>query len=151
MSAISLSGDDSVVINNQVLSDFADGNVVELTFPNDIAQLKVGKNQNAIYGFNATGQMAEVKLRLIRGSKDDQFMNSLLIEQNSNFAGFPLMIGTFVKKLGDGAANITSDTYILSGGIFQKQVEALSNVEGETTQSVSIYMMKFAQAPRAIT
>jgi len=151
MALAALSGNDTVIVNNRVFSDFADGNIVELTFPSDIAQVKTGKNGNSIYGLNTTGQQCEVKVRLIRGSSDDQFLNNLLVNQQQNFAGFSLMIGEFIKKIGDGAGNITSDTYILSGGIFQKQVEATSNVEGDSAQSVSVYMMKFSNSPRAIT
>lgn len=151
MAAVAMSGNDTVIINNRNFTDFGEGNVVELTYPSDIAQVKTGKNGNSIYGLNTTGQQCELKIRLIRASSDDQFLNNLLVQQQSNFAGFPLMIGQFIKKIGDGAGNITSDTYILSGGIFNKQVEAKSNVEGDAEQSESIYMMKFSNAPRAIT
>lgn len=151
MPIVSLSGNDTIQINNQVLQGLADQNVVELTFPNEIAQVKTGKNGNSIYGFNTTGQQCEVKVRTVRGSSDDQFLNNLLIQQQNNFAGFVLMTGQFIKKIGDGQGNITSDTYILAGGVFTKQVEAKSNVEGDTEQSISIYMLKFANAPRAIT
>lgn len=153
MSVIALSGNDTININNRVLADLADGNVVELSFPNDIANVKIGKNGNAIYGLNTTGQMAETKIRVIRGSADDQFLNGLLSAQQNNFAGTVLMIAQFIKKLGDGAGNITSDTYVLSGGVFSKVPEAKSNVEGETEQSVSIYTIKWANQPsvRAIT
>jgi hypothetical protein len=151
MALAALSGNDTVVLNNRSFSDFADGNIVELTFPTDIAQVKTGKNGNSIYSLNTTGQQCEVKMRLIRGSADDIFLNNLLIQQQLNFAGTVLMQGQFIKKIGDGAGNVTSDTYILSGGIFDKQVEAMSNVEGEAGQSVSVYSMKFSNAPRAIT
>lgn len=151
MSTIALSGNDTVVINNRIFSDFADGNVAELTFPNDIANVKTGKDGNSIYGLNESGKQAEFKLRLIRGSADDKFLNGLLAQQQLNFAGFPLMTGQFIKKIGDGRGNIQSDTYITSGGVFTKQVEAKSNVEGESEQSVAIYTMKFSNAPRVIT
>lgn len=151
MSTIALSGSDTVVLNNRPLSDLADGNCVELTFPNDIANVKTGKNGNAIYGLNESGKQCEVKLRIVRGSNDDKFLNNLLAQQQNNFAGTVLLIGQFIKKLGNGAAAITSDTYIMSGGVFTKQVEAKTNVEGETEQSISMYTMKFSNAPRAIT
>lgn len=151
MSTIALSGNDTMVVNNRIFADFADGNVAELTFPNDIATVKTGKDGNSIYGLNETGKQAELKCRLIRGSADDKFLNGLLAQQQQNFAGFPLMIGQFIKKIGDGAGNIKSDTYIMSGGVFTKQVEAKSNVEGESEQSVSIYTIKFSNAPRVIT
>jgi hypothetical protein len=76
---------------------------------------------------------------------------NLLAQQNANFAGTVLLTGTFIKKLGDGAGNITSDTYVLAGGIFQKIPEGKTNVEGETEQSVAIFMIKFASAVRIIT
>jgi len=57
----------------------------------------------------------------------------------------------FSKKIGDGQGNITSDTYIMSGGVFTKQVEAKSNVEGDSEQSVAIYTIKWSNSPRVIT
>lgn len=151
MSTVSLSGNDSVVINNRVFADFADGDIVDLTFPNDIAQVKTGKNGNSIYALNETGKQAEMKLRVMRGSSDDKFLNNLLVQQQANFAGTILLIGQFVKKIGDGLGNITSDTYILGGGVFTKVPEAKSNVEGNTDQSIVLYTLKWTNAPRAIT
>lgn len=151
MASVALSGADTVTINNRVITDLGDGNVVELTYPNEIASVKTGKNGNSIYGLNETGRQCEVKIRVIRGSSDDKFLNNLLVQQQGNFAAFPLMIGEFIKKLGDGAGNITSDTYVLSGGVFTKQVEGKNNVEGDSEQSVSIYTLKFSNAPRALT
>ncbi len=151
MSTVALSGNDTVVINDHVFNDFAEGNVVELTFPNDIANVKTGKNGNTIYGLNEMGKQCDLKMRLIRGSNDDIFMNQLLNLQYNNFAETVLMQGSFIKKIGDGQGNIINDTYILGGGVFIKQVEGLSNVEGDATQSVSVYQMKFGLSPRAIT
>jgi len=62
---------------------------------------------------NESGKNAEVKIKVIRGSSDDKFLNNLLANQQNNFAGFPLMIGQFVKKIGDGQGNISSDTYVV--------------------------------------
>lgn len=151
MSRVALSGADTTMINNRILADLADGNCVELTFPNEIAQVKTGKNGNSIYGLNESGKQCEVRLRVVRGSDDDKFLNNLMAQQQGNFAGFALMIGQFVKQIGDGSGKITSDTYIMSGGIFTKQIEAKSNVEGDTEQSISIYTIKFSNAPRVLT
>lgn len=151
MSTVAMSGADTINLNNRVFTDLADGDAVVLTFPNDIANVKTGKNGNSIYGLNESGKQCEIKLRLIRGSSDDKFLNSLLAQQQSNFSGFVLMIGEFIKKLGDGAGNVASDTYITSGGVFTKQVEAKMNVEGDTDQSVSVYTIKFSNGPRVIT
>lgn len=151
MASAALSGNDTSTINNHLFTDLADGDCVVLSYPNDIAQVKTGKNGNSIYALNESGKQCELIFKLIRGSNDDQFMNNLLILQQSNFAGWPLMIGTFIKKVGDGQGNIASDTYILGGGIFIKQVPAKSNQEGDPQQSTVEYHMKFSNAPRAIT
>jgi hypothetical protein len=150
MATVSMSGNDTIVINGRTLTDLADDNVVELTYPNEISSVKTGKNGNSLYGLNASGKQADVKLRVMRGSSDDKYLNGLLISQQANFAGFPLMIANFVKKIGDGAGNIGNDTYILSGGVFMKQVESKSNVAGDTEQSVSMYTMRFSNSPRAL-
>lgn len=151
MGSVALSGSDTINLNNQVLTDLADGNCVELTFPNDIANVKTGKNGNSIYGLNESGKQCEVKVRVLRGSADDKFLNNLLAQQQNNFAGTVLLIGQFIKKIGDGQGNITSDTYIMSGGVFTKQIEGKTNVEGETEQSIAIYTIKFSNAPRVLT
>lgn len=151
MGAVVLSGADTLSINDHTFADFADGNVAELSFPNDIANVKTGKNGNSIYGLNETGRQADLKIKVLRGSTDDKFLNGLLAQQQNNFAGTVLLSGTFVKKLGDGAGNISADTYILGGGVFNKQVDGKSNVEGDTDQSTATYSIKFTNAPRAIT
>lgn len=151
MSSVSLSGDDTFTINNYVFADLADGNVVDLTFPNDIATVKTGKNGNSIYGFNAMGKQSQAVIRVLRGSADDSFLNGLLSAQQANFSGTTLMIGQFVKKIGYGNGNITSDTYIMGGGVFSKQVEGKSNTDGDSDQSVAVYTLKFANSPRTLT
>lgn len=151
MATVSLSGADTVTLNDRNFADFADGNFAELTFPNEIASVKTGKNGNSIYALNETGRQAEFKLRVIRGSSDDKYLNGLLAAQQNNFSATVLTVGEFIKKIGDGQGNITSDIYVVSGGIMTKPVDAKSNAEGDTEQSVSIYTFKFANAPRRIT
>jgi hypothetical protein len=150
MTTIAMSGNDVIIINNTVITDLGVGNVAELTLPNEIANVKTGKNGNSIYGLNYSGRICDFKLMVIRGSANDGFLNSLLAQQNLNFAGTVLLIGQFIKKIGDGKGNITSDTYNLSGGIFTKQVGAKTNTEGEAEQSQSEYMIKFSNNQRTL-
>ncbi len=150
MSTVAMSGSDTIKINGRIISDLADGDVGALTFPNDIATVKTGKAGNSIYGLNESGKQADLVLRVIRGSDDDKFLNNLIANQQNDFAGFVLMIGEFTKRIGDGLGVVTGDTYITSGGVFSKQVEAKSNVEGDSAQSVAEYHLKFANAPRII-
>lgn len=150
MSVVSLSGNDVLKINERILADFASDDIATLTFPNDLAALKTGKNGNTIYASNETGKQAELVLKVIRGSSDDKYLSNLLNSQKLNFANFILMTGEMIKRIGDGTGKIISDTYILSGGVFKKEVEAKSNVSGDVEQSISTYNMMFAIAPRAL-
>ena len=150
MPTVSLSGNDTVLLGNRVFTDVADGDYFTFTFPNELAAVKTGKNGNSIFALNATGKQAEATLRLIRGSSDDKFMDALLQQQLNDFAGFSLLLGVFVKRAGDGQGNVTNDTYRMAGGMFSHQVDAKSNAEGDTDQSVSVYRLRFTNAERAI-
>ncbi len=150
MPSVSLTGQDTIQINNRLLVDLADGNCVELVYPSEMANLKTGKNGNSIYALNESGKQVEVKVHIIRGAGDDRFLNNLLTQQDANFAGTVLLIGQFVKITGNGLGVISNDTYILSGGIFTKRVEAKSNTDGDVEQSVAIYTLKYAVGQRVI-
>lgn len=150
MATISMTGSDTVKINGRILNDLIDGDCAVLDFPNELASVKTGKGGNSIYAFNETGKQADFTLRLVRGSSDDKFLLSLLAAQKNDFAGFSLLNGELVKRAGDGSGKVNNDTYILSGGVFTKEVAAKSNAEGDTEQSVSIYSMKYSNAPRVI-
>lgn len=151
MPTIAMSGSDTVKVNDRILNDLADGDCIALTYPNEIANVKTGKNGNSIYGLNQSGQQAEMVLRVVRGSADDKYLNNLLAQQSQNFASFVLMDGEFTKRIGNGQGAVAKDTYITSGGVFNKNIDAKSNVEGDTDQSISVYNIKFSNAPRVIT
>lgn len=147
---IALTGSDVVKINDRIMSAFPDGDVAHLTYPNDLAQVKTGKNGNSIISFRNDGRQADVTLRLVMGSADDKFLNNLLALLKNDPAAFVMLSGEFTKMVGDGQGKVTAITYILSGGIFSKQVEAVDNADGNTEQAVAVYTMKFTNAPRSI-
>lgn len=147
---IGLAGSDTLVLNGNLFQGLADGNVVDITFPNNIANMKTGKNGNTIYAYNAQGANAEMKLRLLRGSQDDITMSNIIIQQNANFSNTIPISGTFVKKIGVQGGTLTADTYILSGGIMTKNVPGKSNVDGDVEQAVSEYTIMFASAVRVL-
>lgn len=146
----SLTGNDTLVIAGNVFTDMCDADWFAWTYDNDLANLKRGKNGNAIYAENAMGLTASATLRLLRGGDDDKFLNSLLQQQLADFSSFVLLNGQFTKRVGDGQGNITSDTGRISGGIFKRGVDAKSNAEADTEQSLVIYRFEFAEIDRAI-
>src|SRR5260221_9161306 len=103
---VSLSGDDTMQIQNQVIRTMANQDPGHLTFPNELAAVEQGKNGTVIYSQNNMGFLADLTLRVILAGIDDQFLNSLLAEQNTAFSDFGLMTCLFNKRVGNGGGNI---------------------------------------------
>lgn len=151
MSAISLTGKDTIKINGRILNDFVDGDTATVTFPNDITEVKTGKNGNSVYAFKYSGRQFEMTLRLLRGGSDDKFMNGLYSNLINAPQLFQLMVGEFTKVIGDGLGNITNDVYSLSGLTFKAEPEVKENTDGDTAQAVTEWKLKGTNAPRSIT
>jgi hypothetical protein len=147
---ISLNGDDTIVIGGRVIQDVGDGDVAELAFPNEFMAVKTGKNGNSIYSFNSTGEQCDLKLRVLRGSDDDRFLNSEVLALRSDPPSYQVLDAQLVKRIGDGSGNVSNDTYVLGGGVPTRNVGAVENVEGSTDQAISIYEFKFTNSKRAI-
>ena len=82
-------------------------------------------------------------------SADDKRLNGLIPQSNA-FASYSLIEGSVIKQVGDGAGNITSNVYMLSGGMVNKLPDVKINVNGDTQQAVVEYQIIFALASRAI-
>lgn len=149
MPVSALTGNDTIQIAGRVLRNFGEGDVIKLTFPNDLAQVKTGKAGNAIFAAMASGQQSEAELKVLRGSDDDAFLNALLTQQRRDFPSFPLMDGYLVKRIGDGSGKVGNDTYLLAGGVFTKIPETAENTEGATDPAQATYHLKFANCKRA--
>jgi hypothetical protein len=145
---IALTGNDSIIIDGLPLVDLANGDVGTLTFPNDITSATTGKNGNSIIALNETGKIAELSIRVLRGSSDDKTLNSKFKTMEADLPSFTLLTGSIVKRIGDGISNVVEDTYALSGGSFSKRVETTSNVEGDIEQGVSVYNIRFTNSSR---
>lgn len=150
MPTTSITGKDTIIINDITLADFGDGDVMTLDYPNELVSLKTGKNGNSIYNFNETGEQVDATLRILRGSPNDKALNSLLLSMKQDFPSFVLLTGQVIKRIGDGAGNINREIYNLSGGVFSQNVNTKENVEGDTEASIAVYNLKFSNAPKSI-
>ena len=150
MGTFTVTSDDTLTLYGRVFNDIADNDVSVITFPNDAVNVSTGKNKNTIFSKSEKGSNATLVLRLIRGSNDDQFMQSQIAAMNQDFVSTVLATGSFVKRLGDGQGNVRNDVYTLAGGVITRQVDGKENVAGDTEQGVSVYNMMFATAGRSI-
>ena len=149
MSIFSLTGDDSIIINDIPLNDFADGDIGSLSLPNNIFDMQTGKNGNTIFALDESGNNATLTLRVLMSSNDDKRLNGM-IPKSKGFAQSVLATGSVVKQVGDGQGNVSYNTYLLAGGMVQKKPDVKSNVNGDAQQAVVEYIIVFAEANRAI-
>jgi len=150
MATFALVGSDTIKINQRLMTDLPHGEVAKVTYETDLATVKTGKNGNTIFAQNASGFAASMELKVMRGSADDKFMQSLLTSYRANPTGYVLINSELVKRVGDGQGNVTADTYVMTGGVPSKQIEVMSQVEGDVEQAVCTYTLKFAYSERAI-
>lgn len=145
-----VTSNDTLTLNGHVFNDLSTDDVTTIAFPNQLMTRKTGKNGNTIIAQNAQGLNADLSLKLMRGSVDDQFMQQLINTAPADFPSTVLLTGTFVKRLGDGQGNVVSDTYQLAGGVISKIPDGKENVSGDTMQGETIYQVIFASAHRTI-
>lgn len=150
MTTFTVTSDDTLTLWGRVFNDFADDDVSSVSFPNNAVSVKTGKNQNTIYSKDEKGNNANVVVRLMKGSSDDQFLQGKIAAMEADFVATELATGEFVKRLGDGQGNVARDVYTLLGGVIVKRVDGKENVSGDTNQGVSVYNMVFAKAVRSI-
>lgn len=145
-----VAGKDVIIIDGMVITALADGEAIKLDFDTTIAQMKISKDGNSIYAMQYSGIIGKLEIRVVRGSYDDAVLNSKLQQWLADPTSFNLLKGSYVKRVGDGQGNVTSEIYQLAGGIFDKIPSGKSSSEGDTDQSVVVYSMLFRNNVRAM-
>lgn len=138
-----------------VIKSFADGDYARVTFPNDIMNFTIGKNRNMLAAYNAMGTLAELELRLLRGSWEDAWLQNAFPSFAEDKLSFNFLFAQIVKDLGKvqsttGADTRINETYTLSNGIISKAPEIISNVSGSTDQGVVVWQIRFAEFERNV-
>lgn len=134
---------------DRLLTNFADGDVATITYPNELHGMKIGKEGNAIAAHNEMGRIANLKLRLIKGSPDDKYLNSIVVAWKNHSDDFTPQSAEFTKvvKVDNGVCNdITSLSFIIP----TKVPDVMENVEGNTEQAVSIYDFRCGVSNRSL-
>jgi len=148
--SVALTGNDTIVLQGKVLTDFTDGDVAELKFSNDLVEVVNGKNDNAIFALNSKGKMGELTLKLLRGGVDDLFLNANLNVMQLDFPSYILLNGSFTKRIGNGFGLSTVDLYLATGGVISRLVDVASSSDGKIEQAISTYTIKFAKVIRVV-
>ena len=120
-------GKDTIIIDGRLIEDLATGKVVEARFPNNISNSEVGKNGSSINTYIANGVLCEITLRVLIGSKTDQYLTL----RKSQWENDP---ASFVALTGSQTAVIS----IPSGQTFCKLISTSSHLYSSSTSLISI-------------
>ena len=159
--SITVQGSDTIKVGSRTLSDFADGDVANLEFPQDMINMKTCYDGNTIVAYNHSGKHSTLKVRVLRASADDIALNNYIIQSYAAFSATPPITGKIVKKLGTGTASSSTstpsyndiaatDTYDLYNGVITKLPGSKTNTEGALDQAVTEYEIKFGSSLRTL-
>ncbi len=148
--SVSLTGGDVVTLNGRVFHDFGPGDVTKLDFGEELVKVQASKNGNIVYGLNENGRMSKLSLKLLVGSSDDRYLNSILASQIQDLSSFILIVGSFVKRVGDGSGEVSNVIYNTLGGVITKFPGAKTNTIGDVDQSCVEWELEFGSNSRAI-
>ena len=149
MATFALTGNDTIILNDIPLNDFADGDIGTLEVPNNIFSMQTGKDGNTIFALDESGNNANLTVRVMMSSPDDKRLNGL-VPNSASFAETVLLTGSVTKQVGNGAGKVSYNTYTLAGGMVQKKPDFKTNVNGDTSQAVVTYTIQFANGNRSI-
>lgn len=145
---ISLTGTDTLSIFGRTITAFGTGDYFTFTLDAELFKVEVGKDGNAVYAFNAPGLVTKGVLKVLRGSRDDRFLNNLLAGMVADPSSFVLGTCVAVKRIGNGSGTISSDVYLFGGAVFSKFPGVKGNAQGETDQALVSYEIMFTSVTR---
>ena len=138
----SLAQSDTLRLNNQVISTFANEDCGKIEFPNELMTWDVDKQGNGLLAINNRGFICDLDVRLVMAADDDQYLNSLLAQQTG---GSPTILsGVLTKNFADQKGNVTSVQIQLAGGGFKMGVPLMISAGGNIEQTVAVYKLRFA-------
>ena len=144
----SLAQSDTLRLNNQVISTFANEDCGKLEFPNELVMVDVDKQGNGLLAINQKGLIADLDIRIVMAAYDDTYLNSLLAQQTG---GSPTILsGVLTKNFADQNGNVTSVQMQLNGGVFLRGIPMILSTSGNIEQTVAVYKFRFANWLRLI-
>ncbi len=132
------------------LTDYANGNVAELSTPNELSSMTTGYNGNGLAAHNEPGRQRVLTLRLVKGSGQDRRLNETFELWKKRDGRFKPLKAACTKNIGHGDGSITHDTTTVFFGIPGNAPTTFINTEGDIEQLVSIFTFNFADYERTL-
>lgn len=140
-------GSDTILIDNQLINDLADGNCISCVCPNAKVNIVDGKDGNVIVN-KIEGKRIDVTIRVLTGGKTDTFLTNKFYQYENDPTGYIGFDCLFKKKIGDGKGN--KKVIEVSGdvGFVDKLPDMISNTTGDVGNGVSEFLLHFVRGDR---
>jgi hypothetical protein len=139
------SGNDTVEIDGRHLTDFADGDVAVLSYPNQKISKFSGDDENTITVANTAGNQVQLQLRLLQNSRDYQYLKLRMAQQDYDLVSMLKLTGSFTKITGDETGNVNKDTINCYGGNFLNGVQFTKGKSGNVEVAVAVFTILFSR------
>ena len=143
MSVIQMAADSvSLVLNGTPITDFAEGDILELNYVNPLTSRVNSDNGGVNIGKRVDGGVMDMVVRVQKNSASDVFLNSAANQES------PTVFDGSVKEdfIRDGTAG--AESYILENGSFTTRP---NNIKNNTDQNAMMeYTIQFRNATRNI-
>ncbi len=122
---ITPAGSTSLILNGRSYTSFGEGDSIELTFPNNIAERNIGEGEVVNINERLDRNVAELTVRLMRKTDDDIAMSAL-----ANASPIVVIEGSFTENyIADNVEGI--ETYAITGGNIMKHPDKqINNQDG---------------------
>jgi hypothetical protein len=140
------SGSDIIEIDDRLLTDFADGDVATLTFPNQKITKFSGDEGNTITVENANGTQAQLQLRILQNSRDYQYLKLRMAQQDADIVSMKKLTARFTKVTGNENGKLTKDTISCYGGNFLNNVQFIKGKNGNVEAAVAVFTILFSRS-----
>lgn len=148
MAIDTLVGQDTIIIDGRQITDVGYGDVVTIDMPNAFTSLETGKDGNTVFIFQESGRQINVKIRVLVGREDDQWLNAKLEQMKNDFIHHTLFSMTLAKQVGDGQGQVITTRWSLEGGVFTTPPSTRYNVSGDGEQAIQEYSLAFARGTK---
>jgi hypothetical protein len=140
------SGNDTIEIDGKLIADFADGDVAVLSYPNQKISKISGDNGNTITVENASGRQAQLQLRILNNSKDFQYLQLRMSQQDTDLVSFASVKAVFTKITGDGNGKANKTVVSCFGGNFVNGIQLTKGKSGNVEVGVAVFTLLFSRS-----
>lgn len=147
MTIDNFTGDDTILLENRLLNDLADGNCIQATFPNSTVNITEGKDGNVIIS-KIEAKRIDVTIRCLAGGETDEFLTNKYYQYINDSAGYIGFSCCFKKKIGNGKGEKRTIEVGGEVGVVDKLPDMVDNTTGDVSNGVAEYLLHFSRGYR---